>query len=107
MTKKINIPKQRPDAVRRERQTQKFGRLLMLLERLQGRGNWNAQNLAAELEVNERTIYRDLKVLELVGVPWYFEEQARCYRVAPWYQFPAVNLSPDELLDQAAAAVIA
>lgn len=107
MAKKIKIPKQRPDAERRERQTQKFGRLLKLLERIQGRGHWNVQNLAADLEVNERTIYRDLKVLELVGVPWYFDEQARCYRVNSWYQFPALNLSQDELLDQAAATVVA
>jgi predicted DNA-binding transcriptional regulator YafY len=77
------------------------------LELLLSRGRWNAKNLAAELETTERTVYRDLQVLEFAGVPWYFDRDEQAYRVRPGYLFPTVNLTPDELLDQAASAVVA
>jgi predicted DNA-binding transcriptional regulator YafY len=48
-------------------------RLLSLLILLQTRGKLSAQRLAAELEVSERTIYRDVEALSLAGVPVYAE----------------------------------
>ncbi len=48
-------------------------RLLSLLMLLQTRGRMTAQALAAELEVSERTIYRDLEALSTSGVPVYAE----------------------------------
>lgn len=44
-------------------------RLVSLLLLLQGRGRMTAADLAAELEVSERTIYRDLAHLGEAGVP--------------------------------------
>jgi predicted DNA-binding transcriptional regulator YafY len=48
-------------------------RLLALLMLLQTRGTLTAQTLAAELEVTERTIYRDVTALSAAGVPVYTE----------------------------------
>ena len=48
-------------------------RLLSLLMLLQTRGTLTAQTLAAELEVTERTIYRDVTALSAAGVPVYTE----------------------------------
>ena len=48
-------------------------RLLSLLMLLQTRGRLTAQELADELEVSERTIYRDLQALSTAGVPVYAE----------------------------------
>jgi predicted DNA-binding transcriptional regulator YafY len=48
-------------------------RLLSLLMVLQARGRVTARELAAELEVCERTIYRDLDALSAAGVPVYAE----------------------------------
>jgi predicted DNA-binding transcriptional regulator YafY len=48
-------------------------RLLSLLMLLQARGRMTAQELAAELEVSERTIYRDINALSASGVPVYAE----------------------------------
>jgi predicted DNA-binding transcriptional regulator YafY len=62
--------------------------------------------LAAELECSEKTIHRHLAVLEIAGVPWYYDSHDRCYHVRPGFKFPVVNLSPDELLGQAAAASV-
>jgi predicted DNA-binding transcriptional regulator YafY len=73
---------------------------------IQSRGRWNARAIAAELDCSERTVYRDLDVLELAGVPWSFDAGARCYRVRPDFRFPALNLTEEELLGQAAASAI-
>jgi predicted DNA-binding transcriptional regulator YafY len=63
--------------------------------------------LAAEQECSVRTVHRDLAVLELAGVPYTYDWYHDCYRVHPDYRFPALNLTEDELLGQATAAVIA
>ena len=48
-------------------------RLISLLMLLQSRGRLPARRLAEELEVSERTIYRDIEALSVAGVPVYAE----------------------------------
>jgi predicted DNA-binding transcriptional regulator YafY len=48
-------------------------RLVSMLLLLQTRGQMTAAELARELEVSERTIYRDLEALSAAGVPVYGE----------------------------------
>lgn len=48
-------------------------RLLSLMLLLQTRGRLKARELARELEVSERTIYRDIDALSAAGVPVYGE----------------------------------
>lgn len=86
--------KQRSDADRRVRQCERLGRLLRLLHLIMGKGRWDANTLAAELECSRRTVYRLLQTLSLAGVPWHFDESCRSYRVRPGFRFPALESKP-------------
>ncbi len=77
-----------------------------MLRLIQSRGQWNAKGIAHELEVTERTVYRDLQALEFAGVPYYFDEDAQSYRVRSDYRFPVPNLTEDEIIGQVVASVI-
>lgn len=95
----------RPDGQRRVRQNAKMARVLRVLQLILGRGRWDTKSIAQELECAERTVYRDLNVLEFAGVPWYRDDNnAICVR--PDYQFPIPNLTEEEVLGQALATAV-
>ncbi len=73
-------------------------RLLALLMLLQTRGRITAEDLAAELEVSVRTIYRDLTALSASGVPVYCERGpgGGCFLVEE-YRTTLTGLTPDEV----------
>src|SRR5262245_42107248 len=50
----------RSDADRRLRQADRLARVIRVLQLLLTRGRWNARDLAAEEEVSERTVFRDM-----------------------------------------------
>jgi len=55
----------------------KYGRihrLLKILTLIQSEKGWNVQRLAAECGVAERTIFRDMKMLEGAGIPYFHDE---------------------------------
>lgn len=91
--------KRRSDADRRVRQAERLGRLLRTLQLIMGRGRWDADALAAELQCSRRTVYRLLQTLSMAGVPWYFDEAMRAYRVRPGFRFPGIERSPQSESD--------
>lgn len=96
----------RPDRDRRVRQNDRIARVLGVLSLIQSRGRWNARAIADELGVSERTVYRDLEVLEFAGVPWYFDETEICYRLRSDIRFPTLTLTDDEVWGQIVATAL-
>lgn len=76
--------------------TRRADRLFDIIQILRGRGLIRARDLAEELEVSERTIYRDIADLMASGVP--IEGEAGLgYLLRDGYDLPPLMFTEDEL----------
>lgn len=89
---KKNSHNERSDADRRIRQSERLARLMQVLYLISGRGRWDAAALAEELECSTRTIHRLLQTLSMAGVPYYYCDRTKAYRVRPGYKFPLLDV---------------
>jgi predicted DNA-binding transcriptional regulator YafY len=72
-------------------------RLVRLITVLQSGRARSADDLAAELGVSRRTLFRDLKLIQDAGVPCYHESGVG-YRMAQGFYLPPINLTVPETL---------
>lgn len=86
-------------------------RLLQIIPLLRGGvKSWNARRLADRFECSRRNIYRDLAILELAGVPYFYDPdfgEGGGYRIRPEWWFPPVGLTEQECLDLAVMTRVA
>ncbi len=73
----------------------KYDRLLFILNLLRTRKNLNAERLARECGVTERTIYRDIIALSEAHIPIYYDNG---YKYASGNFLPPLNFNIDEYL---------
>ena len=79
-------------------------RVLKIITLLQGRRQLRPDDLARELEVSKRTIYRDMNMLELAGIPFYFDHDHGGYCIHQTFWLPPINLNIEEALSLIALA---
>ncbi len=73
-------------------------RLLRLITMLQSGRSYTVAQLAEELDVSRRTVFRDLNVLEMARIPYYFDRDAKTYRINHFFFLSPVNLTLPEAL---------
>jgi predicted DNA-binding transcriptional regulator YafY len=76
----------------------RISRLVQLLGLLQAGKAHNVNSLAKACDVSRRTIFRDLDVLRLAGVPLLFDDDQGVYRIPGTYFLPPTNFTAEEAL---------
>lgn len=80
-------------------------RLLRLVTLLQREGSFSVGDLAEELQVSRRTVFRDLNMLEMAHIPYYYDRDRGGYRLNRRFFLPPVNLDLPEALSLMMLAV--
>jgi len=76
----------------------KITRILHLLMILQAEQNYSADDIAAALEISRRTVFRYLKVLSELGVPYFYDKEKQSYSIRESFFMPPLNLTDKEAL---------
>ena len=77
--------------------SRRLARLLQMLTLFQGSDDWGPKALAARFGISETRIYDDIQELNRAGIPVSFKSTG--YRLAKDYFLPALNLTPQDVLD--------
>jgi len=73
-------------------------RILRLITILQSGRYYNPGELAQQLAVSRRTVFRDLDTLHKGGIPYYHDEEKGGYKIAANFFLPPLNLKLSEAL---------
>lgn len=76
----------------------KLQRVLHVLSLIQSGARLNAVNIAAEVGVSRRTIFRDVNLLRDSGIPIFFDDAWDSYRIDPAFRLPRLGqFTEDEI----------
>lgn len=78
--------------------TSRVSRMIQILTTLQSGQRYGVNDIAEMFGMSRRMVFRDLKELQKIGVPYRFDGKARCYTIKPEFFLPAINLSAQEAL---------
>jgi predicted DNA-binding transcriptional regulator YafY len=78
--------------------TSRISRVVKILTTIQSNQSYSPNELAKLLQVSRRTVFRDLRELQKVGVPYFYDPKGGGYRVEPKFFLPPIDLSLQEAL---------
>lgn len=76
----------------------RVSRIVQMLTTLQAGHNYSVDELAELVGVSRRTVFRDLKELEAIGVPYRFDARTGGYGIDPEFFPPPIDLNLPEAL---------
>ena len=78
--------------------TSRVSRVVQILTTLQARKDYTADDLSQMFGGSRRTIFRDLRELQSIGVPYRYDAKTKGYRIDPEFFLPPINLNVREAL---------
>jgi predicted DNA-binding transcriptional regulator YafY len=76
----------------------RVSRIVQILTPLQAGRGCTADELAETFRTSRRTIFRDLKELQLIGIPYHYDNQNGSYTIDPQFFLPPIDLNLQEAL---------
>jgi len=73
-------------------------RLLRLITLLQSGKSYTTRDLAKEINVSRRTLFRDMNLLKLAGIPIYYNSTGKQYSIQRDFFLPPINFTLPEVL---------
>jgi proteasome accessory factor B len=78
--------------------TSRISRIVQILTTLQAGENCTINQLANTFGTSRRTIFRDLRELQVVGVPYHYDTKSGGYSIDPEFFLPPIGLNLQEAL---------
>jgi len=78
--------------------TSRVSRLIQILTALRSGQNNRVDNLVEMHSLSRRTIFRDLKELKKIGIPYNYNAKTGSYSIDPGFFLPPVNLNREEAM---------
>jgi len=76
----------------------RISRIVQILTTLQSGHSYSAEELTELVGVSRRTVFRDLKELSSIGVPYRFDKGKGGYMIEPEFFLPSIDLNLQEAL---------
>ena len=76
----------------------RISRVVRILTALQSGRGYTADDLAQMFGISRRTVFRDLKELQAIGVPYHYDNKSGGYSINPDFFLPPIDLSLQEAL---------
>lgn len=76
----------------------RVSRIVQILTTLQAGKPCTADELAETFSTSRRTIFRDLKELQLIGIPYHYDNKTASYTIDPEFYLPPIDLNLQEAL---------
>lgn len=103
----MQVKRQPPTGKTATAKGQRVLRIVRLLQMLRTRSEHTVADMAGELDVSERMLHRDLRVLQAAGILGPYQKRSRSYKLADEKFLPSLELTAEEAVGLVAIAELA